>query len=46
MEYLFERSNIGFAAAGAATMLLTTLAVASPLLLWQAWQRRRIARAA
>ena len=46
MEYLFERSNIGFAAAGATTMLLTTLAIASPLLLWQAWQRRRIARAA
>jgi len=41
MEYLFERSNIGLAAAGAATMLLTTFAVASPLLLWQAWQRRR-----
>ena len=44
MEYLFERSNIGLAAAGAATMLLTTLVVASPLLAWHAWQRRRDAR--
>ena len=41
MEYLFERSNIGLAAAGATTMLLTTIAIAAPLLLWQAWQRRR-----
>jgi glucose/mannose transport system permease protein len=41
MEYLFERSNIGLAAAGATTMLLTTIVVAAPLLLWQAWQRRR-----
>ena len=45
MEYLFERSNIGLAAAGATTMLLTTIAVAAPLLIWRAWrdwqQRRR-----
>lgn len=41
MEYLFERSNIGLAAAGAATMLLTTIAIAAPLLIWQAWQLRR-----
>ena len=41
MEYLFERSNIGLAAAGAATMLLTTIAIAAPLLLWQGWQKRR-----
>ena len=46
MEYLFERSNIGLAAAGATTMLLTTLAVAAPLLAWQAWQRRRRRRGA
>ncbi len=46
MEYLFERSNIGLAAAGATTMLLTTVAVAAPLLLWQAWQRRRRAERA
>jgi glucose/mannose transport system permease protein len=47
MEYLFERSNIGLAAAGATTMLLTTIAVAAPLLVWQGWQqRRRAARAA
>jgi glucose/mannose transport system permease protein len=44
MEYLFERSNIGLAAAGATTMLITTIAVAAPLLLWQGWQRRRSAR--
>jgi glucose/mannose transport system permease protein len=43
MEYLFERSNIGLAAAGATTMLLTTVAIAAPLLLLQAWQRRRYA---
>jgi len=41
MEYLFERSNIGLAAAGATTLLLTTMAVAAPLLIWQAWQRRQ-----
>ncbi|HVZ45850.1 MAG TPA: sugar ABC transporter permease [Ramlibacter sp.] len=41
MEYLFERSNIGLAAAGAATMLLVTLAVSAPLLVWGAWQKRR-----
>jgi glucose/mannose transport system permease protein len=41
MEYLFERSNIGLAAAGATTMLLTTIAIAAPLLIWQTWQRRR-----
>jgi glucose/mannose transport system permease protein len=47
MEYLFERSNIGLAAAGATTMLLTTIIIAAPLLLWQAWQKqRRAARAA
>lgn len=46
MEYLFQRSNIGFAAAGATTMLLTTIAVAAPLLLWQRWNiRQRAARA-
>jgi glucose/mannose transport system permease protein len=45
MEYLFERSNIGLAAAGATTMLILTLAVAAPLLVWQAWQRRRTGRA-
>jgi glucose/mannose transport system permease protein len=45
MEYLFERSNIGLACAGAAIMLLTTVCVASPLWLWRAWQRRRTARA-
>lgn len=45
MEYLFERSNIGLAAAGATTMLILTVAVASPLLVWQAWQRRRTERA-
>ncbi|MBS0446045.1 MAG: sugar ABC transporter permease [Proteobacteria bacterium] len=44
MEYLFERSNIGLAAAGASTMLLTTIAVAAPLLGWQMWQRRRSLR--
>ena len=44
MEYLFERSNIGLAAAGATTMLLTTIAVAAPLVAWQWWQRRRRAR--
>jgi glucose/mannose transport system permease protein len=46
MEYLFERSNIGLAAAGATTMLIVTVAIAAPLLIWQAWQRRRTARAA
>jgi glucose/mannose transport system permease protein len=46
MEYLFERSNIGLAAAGATTMLILTAAVAAPLLIWQAWQRRRTGRAA
>lgn len=46
MEYLFQRSNIGLAAAGATTMLLLTLAVAAPPLIWQAWQRRRAGRAA
>jgi glucose/mannose transport system permease protein len=44
MEYLFERSNIGLAAAGATTMLATTIAVAVPLVAWQWWQRRRRAR--
>jgi glucose/mannose transport system permease protein len=44
MEYLFERSNIGLAAAGATTMLLTTIAVAAPLVAWQWLQRRRRAR--
>ena len=46
MEYLFERSNIGLAAAGATTLLLSTIALAAPLLLWQAWQRRRERRPA
>lgn len=41
MEYLFERSNIGLAAAGATTMLLTTIVVAAPLLIWRAWHERR-----
>lgn len=40
MEYLFERSNIGLAAAGATTMLLTTLCIAAPVLAWQAWKKR------
>jgi glucose/mannose transport system permease protein len=41
MEYLFERSNIGLACAGAVTMLFTTICVASPLWFWRLWQRRR-----
>ena len=41
MEYLFERSNIGLACAGAVTMLFTTICVASPLWFWRLWQQRR-----
>jgi glucose/mannose transport system permease protein len=41
MEYLFERSNIGLATAGATLMLITTICLAAPFLYWQSWKRRR-----
>jgi glucose/mannose transport system permease protein len=41
MEYLFERSNIGLATAGATMMLMTTICIAVPFLYWQARRKSR-----
>ena len=44
MEYLLERGNIAFATAGATFMLVTTLIIGAPFLLWQALRQRRARR--
>jgi glucose/mannose transport system permease protein len=36
MDHLFERGNVGLAAAAATSMLITTAAVVAPLLYWRA----------
>lgn len=40
MENLFERGSIGVAATAATMMLATVVAIAAPILYWQAWQRK------